>query len=80
MSGYKVTTSSELMENYIQADYLAPQEKFIALQTDVGGSLLLPGRTSYSIADGQDRHPRVAPVHRFRHDAAGSPSFEQVVR
>ena len=40
MSGYKVTTSSELMENYIQADYLAPQEKFIALQTDVGASLL----------------------------------------
>lgn len=40
MSGYTVTTSSELMENYIQADFLLPQDKFIALQTDAGASLL----------------------------------------
>ncbi|KQY92272.1 hypothetical protein ASD21_12660 [Caulobacter sp. Root1455] len=40
MSGYTITTSSELMENYIQADFLLPQEKFIALQTDAGASLL----------------------------------------
>jgi hypothetical protein len=40
MSNYKVTTSSELMENYIQADFLLPQDKFIALQTDAGASLL----------------------------------------
>lgn len=40
MSGYKVTTSSELMENYIQADFLDPQDTFIALQTDAGASLL----------------------------------------
>lgn len=40
MSDYKVTTSSELMENYIQADFLLPQDKFIALQTDAGASLL----------------------------------------
>src|SRR6185437_10712922 len=37
---YTVTTSSELMENYIQADFLLPQEKFIALQTAAGASLL----------------------------------------
>ena len=40
MSDYKVTTSSELMENYIQADFLLPQDKFIALQTNAGASLL----------------------------------------
>lgn len=40
MSGYTITTSSELMENYIQADVLLPQDKFIALQTDAGASLL----------------------------------------
>jgi hypothetical protein len=40
MSGYTVTTSSELMENYIQADFLLPQDKFIALQTNSGASLL----------------------------------------
>ena len=40
MSGYTVTTSSELMENYIQADILLPQDKFIAQQTDAGASLL----------------------------------------
>ena len=40
MSGYTITTSSELMENYVQADFLLPQDKFIALQTDAGASLL----------------------------------------
>lgn len=40
MSDYKVTTSSELMENYIQADFLLPQKKFIALQSNAGASLL----------------------------------------
>jgi|GEM_PF-634711 len=40
MSTYTVTTSAELMENYIQADFLLPQEKFTALQTDAGASLL----------------------------------------
>jgi hypothetical protein len=38
--GYTVTTSSELMENYIQADILVPQDTFIALQTSAGASLL----------------------------------------
>jgi hypothetical protein len=37
---YTVTTSAELMENYIQADFLQPQKKFTALQTDQGASLL----------------------------------------
>ncbi|MBV8526172.1 MAG: hypothetical protein JOY71_29370, partial [Acetobacteraceae bacterium] len=40
MSAYTVTTSSELMENYIQADFFLPQDKFIALQTNSGASLL----------------------------------------
>ena len=40
MSTYTVTTSSELMENYIQADILLPQDKFLALQTNTGASLL----------------------------------------
>lgn len=40
MSTYTVTTSAELMENYIQADFLLPQDKFTALQTDAGASLL----------------------------------------
>ena len=40
MSKYTVTTSAELMENYIQADFLLPQDKFIALQTNAGASLL----------------------------------------
>jgi hypothetical protein len=40
MRTYQVTQSAELMENYIQADFLQPQDKFIALQTDLGASLL----------------------------------------
>jgi hypothetical protein len=40
MGDYSVTTSAELMENYIQADFLLPQAKFLALQTDAGASLL----------------------------------------
>lgn len=40
MSTYTVTTSAELMENYIQADFLLPQDKFTALQTNAGASLL----------------------------------------
>ena len=40
MSAYTVTSSSELMENYIQADILLPQDRFIALQTMSGASLL----------------------------------------
>jgi hypothetical protein len=40
MSTYTVTTSAELMENYIQAGFLLPQEKFSALQTEAGASLL----------------------------------------
>jgi hypothetical protein len=40
MGAYTVTTSAELMENYIQADFLLPQDKFTALQTDAGASLL----------------------------------------
>jgi hypothetical protein len=40
MSAYKVATSSELMENYRQADILDPQKKFIALQTSTSASLL----------------------------------------
>ena len=34
MSGYTVTTSAELMENYLQADIPEPQDTFTALQTD----------------------------------------------
>lgn len=40
MSTYTVNTSAELMENYIQADFLLPQDKFAALQTNAGASLL----------------------------------------
>jgi hypothetical protein len=40
MSEYTVTTSAELMENYLHADFLLPQDKFTALQTDSGASLL----------------------------------------
>jgi hypothetical protein len=40
MSTYTVTTSAELMENYLQADFLLPQDEFTALQTDAGASLL----------------------------------------
>lgn len=40
MSAYTVTTSAELMENYLHADFLLPQDKFTALQTDAGASLL----------------------------------------
>ena len=40
MSAYDVTSSSELMQNYIQSDILQPQKKFIALQTESGTSLL----------------------------------------
>ncbi|HYI47228.1 MAG TPA: hypothetical protein VEX35_02075 [Allosphingosinicella sp.] len=40
MTAYQVTTSAELMENYLQADILDPQDKFVALQTDAGASLL----------------------------------------
>lgn len=40
MSNLKVTASAELMENYIHSDFLLPQKKFLALQTDVGASLL----------------------------------------
>src|SRR5437879_5971269 len=40
MTTYNVTSSSELMLNYIQSDILVPQKKFIALQTDAGTSLL----------------------------------------
>lgn len=37
---YEVTSSAELMENYLQADILRPQKKFAALQTDAGAALL----------------------------------------
>lgn len=40
MSELQVRTSSELMENYFQADILLPQDVFVALQTDAGASLL----------------------------------------
>lgn len=40
MSNFKVAVSAELMENYIQSDFLLAQEKFLALQTDAGASLL----------------------------------------
>lgn len=40
MGSYTVTTSAELMENYLQADFLLPQDKFLALQTEAGASLL----------------------------------------
>lgn len=40
MAGYMISSSSELMENYIQSDFLSPQKKFQALQTTSGCSLL----------------------------------------
>ncbi len=40
MTTYAVSTSAELMENYLQADFLLPQQKFLALQTNAGASLL----------------------------------------
>jgi hypothetical protein len=40
MSTYTPTSSSELMENYVQSDILQPQLAFCALQTDTGASLL----------------------------------------
>ncbi|ABE62005.1 hypothetical protein Nham_1161 [Nitrobacter hamburgensis X14] len=40
MSAYTVTSSAELMQNYIQSGILEPQRKFIALQTSTGASLL----------------------------------------
>ncbi len=40
MSAYTVTSSAELMQNYFQNDILEPQDKFCALQTNVGASLL----------------------------------------
>lgn len=40
MGSYTVTTSAELMENYLQADFLLPQDEFLALQTSAGASLL----------------------------------------
>lgn len=49
MTTYAVTTSAELMENYVQADYLLPQDQFIALQTDVGASLLFSVGTGGSL-------------------------------
>ncbi|WP_395702163.1 hypothetical protein [Aquabacterium sp.] len=41
MGTYTITASAELMENYVQADVLQPQAKFMALQSDAGASLLL---------------------------------------
>ena len=40
MGDYTVTASSELMQNFIQSDFLAPQDKFEALQASDGSSLL----------------------------------------
>lgn len=40
MSNYSITFSTELMQNYLQAEILAPDAKFQALQTQNGTSLL----------------------------------------
>lgn len=40
MSQYQVLTSTELMDNYKQAELISPQEKFLAAQTDGGRALL----------------------------------------
>lgn len=40
MASYSIDVSSELMENYVQSDVLLPQDKFLALQTEAGASLL----------------------------------------
>lgn len=40
MSTYSITFSTELMQNYLQAEILAPDAKFQALQTQDGTSLL----------------------------------------
>ena len=37
---YKVTTSTELMDNYKQSELISPQKKFRAVQTDKGLALL----------------------------------------
>lgn len=40
MSNYSITFSTELMQNYLQAEILTPDAKFQALQTQNGTSLL----------------------------------------
>ncbi|PZX54005.1 hypothetical protein [Algoriphagus chordae] len=40
MSTLKITTSSDMMKNYLQAEIISPQAKFEALQTDNGLSML----------------------------------------
>src|SRR5918995_1890958 len=40
MTSSSITYSTELMQNYLQAEILAPEAKFEALQTDGGASLL----------------------------------------
>jgi len=40
MGTYQLEGTSELMQNYFQADVLNPEDKFEALQTDAGASLL----------------------------------------
>jgi hypothetical protein len=40
VSACEVSSSAELMENYLHADVLRPQKKFTALQTDAGTALL----------------------------------------
>jgi hypothetical protein len=40
MSTYQISHKTELMQNYLHADVMGPQEKFLALQTNLGASLL----------------------------------------
>lgn len=49
MSSSSITYSTELMENYLQAEILAPEAKFEALQTDGGASLLFSIGTDHAL-------------------------------
>lgn len=40
MNKYKISTSTELMKNYKQTEIMSPEQKFEALQTNTGCSLL----------------------------------------
>ena len=40
MSGHQITFSSELMQNYLQAEIMRPEKGFQALQTGAGNALL----------------------------------------
>src|SRR5579864_5166076 len=40
-------------------------------------AVVLAGGSSHALTDGQDRHPRIEPVHGLRYDATRLPSVKQ---